>query len=339
MWGRFFAVGLGLLVSGCNWPIDVRAIMTDGEVYTGKVMGGTNHGSMNLSNGKGTDCIGEYTSGIGFLNCSDGERAQIQYVTVRIGVGYGLGTTNSGRGLRFTFGMSPDEGDRYLGPSTAANGNSPRAAASKGSSGTGFFVTRQGHVLTNAHVVNGCKTITVQQPGGASAPATMVTADKQNDLALLQASTAVPAVAALRGGRPIRPGEAIVVYGFPLSGIMSSGGVLTTGAVNALSGPGDDSRFLQISAPIQPGNSGGPLLDMTGAVVGVTSKSISTNNAARSLGATPQNVNYAIKADVVRTFLSTTGVSAESTAGGREVSAADIGDRARTFTVHVECRH
>lgn len=339
MWKRLFAAGLVLLAGGCNFPIDVRAVLSDGETFTGTVMGGTMHGSMNLTNGNGTDCVGEYTNGLGFLNCSDGERAQIQYTTVRIGVGYGFGTTSSGRGLRFTFGMSADEGAAYLGPSAAAGGSSnPRASSSRAASGTGFFVTRQGHILTNAHVVNGCKTITVQQPGGAAAFATAITTDKQNDLALLQASSSMPAVATLRAGRPIRPGEAVVAYGFPLSGIMSSGGVLTTGTVNALAGPGDDTRFLQISAPIQPGNSGGPLLDMTGAVVGITSKSISTNNAARVLGATPQNVNYAIKTDVIRTFLSTIGISVESSAGGRELSTPDVGERARAFTVHIECK-
>ncbi len=303
-------------------------------------MGGTNQGSMNLTNGNGTDCVGQYSSGAGILTCSNGERAQIQYAMVRLAVGYGSGVTTNGRGLRFTFGMSPDESAPYLRSSGPASGggSNPAAVAGKSSSGTGFFITRQGHVLTNAHVVNGCKTITVQQPGGPAISATAVAMDKQNDLALLQAGAAAPTTAPLRGGRSVRPGEAIVVYGFPLSGIMSSGGVLTTGVVNALSGTGDDSRFLQISAPVQPGNSGGPVLDIAGTVVGVTSKSISTNNAAQAFGATPQNVNYAIKTEVVRTFLSTAGVATDSGTGGREMSAADVGERARTFTVHIECK-
>jgi S1-C subfamily serine protease len=232
--------------------------------------------------------------------------------------------------------MSEGEAAQYLAPSAA--GSARPAPSSKGVTGTGFFISRQGHVLTNAHVVDGCKSITVQQPGGMAATASAVAADKQNDLALLQTGATPPAIATLRGGRPIRPGEAVVAYGFPLTGVMSSGGVLTTGAVNALSGTGDDTRFLQISAPIQPGNSGGPLLDMTGAIVGVTTKSISTNRAARVYGATPQNVNFAIKTEVIRTFLSTTGVSAEPSSGGRELSAADVGERARAFTVHIECK-
>jgi hypothetical protein len=194
---RVLAVGLVLFASGCNWPIDVRAVMTDGETFTGTVIGGTLHGSMNLTNGKGVDCVGEYYAGVGFLNCNNGEQAQIRYSTVSIGAGYGFGTTSNGRGLRFTFGMSPERGAVYLGPPVAATGGGGGTPASTGarSSGTGFFITRQGHVL-----------------------------------------------------------------------------------------------------------------------------------------------NFAIKADVVRTFLSTSGISMESSAGGRELNLPDIGDKARAFTVHVECK-
>ena len=323
-----------LFIGGCNWAIDARRVLSDGEVFTGKVNGGTDRGSMMLSNGKGTECLGEYAKGIAFLNCSDGETAQLQYVTMRIGSGYGFGTTSRGRGFRSTFGMSEEEGAKYLSPAVAGGGG----GGTPPSSHKGASISRQGHIVTNAHVVNGCNSVTVQQPGGIEAAANVVATDGQNDLALLQTGAQPPAIATLRGGRPIRPGEAVVAYGFPLTGAVSSSGVLTNGMVNALSGGGDDTRFLQTSAPIQPGNSGGPLLDMTAAVVGVTSQSLSTNSAARHYGATPQNVNFAIKAEVVRTFLSTTGVTAESSAGGRELSAPDVGERARAFTVHIVCK-
>jgi S1-C subfamily serine protease len=228
--------------------------------------------------------------------------------------------------------MSDEDGAKYIGarPEQAPGGG-------KGdSTGTGFYVSRQGHVLTNAHVVDRCSSVTVQQPGGAPAPATIVARDKQNDLALVQTSSAPAAVATLRIGRAVRPGEAVVAYGFPLTGLVSSGGVLTTGTVSALSGVGDDTRYLQISVPIQPGNSGGPLMDMSGAVIGVTTASLSTKTV-RVTGAIPQNVNFAIKTDVVRTFLGTNGVSAE-TGGGREFAAADVGERARAFTVLIRCK-
>lgn len=339
MWKRFLAVGLALFASGCNWPIDVRAVLSDGEVYTGTVMGGTNRGSMNLTNGKGTDCIGEYASGLGFLNCSDGDRAQIQYATLRLGVGYGFGTTASGRGMRFTFGMSEAEAATYLRSSTAAAGGGPaRPPSAKRGSGTGFYITRQGHVLTNAHVVERCASLTVQQPGTSATTAILVAADSENDVAILRSSAPAPAIALLRGSRAVRPGEPVVAFGFPLSGTVSSGGILTTGTVSALAGLRDDTRYLQIAVPIQPGNSGGPLMDMNGAVIGITSASLDDRAAVRRTGAVPQQVNFAVKTEVVRTFLSTNGVSAESSGGGRELSAADVGERARAFTVRIECK-
>jgi len=241
--------------------------------------------------------------------------------------------------VRFYFGMTDQEGAKYIGTQPGQAAGKPGGSGSKKGTGTGFYITRQGHLLTNAHVVDGCSGLTVQQPGSAPVPATAIATDKQNDLALVQTSSAPATTATLRGGRPVRPGDAVVAYGFPLTGRLSSGGALTTGTVSALAGMGDDTRYLQISAPIQPGNSGGPLMDTTGAVIGVTTSTYSTNKAAQATGGTtPQNVNFAIKADVMRTFLASSGISAETSTGGRELSPPDIGERARAFTVMIECK-
>ena len=120
--------------------------------------------------------------------------------------------------------------------------------------------------------------------------------------------------------------------------MLSSGGIVTNGSVSALAGLGDDSRYLQISAPIQPGNSGGPLLDSSGNVVGIVTASIRESTVARRTGAIPQNVNFALKADVARTFLESAGVPVETSGGGRELSVADIGDKARAFSVFIDCK-
>ncbi len=101
----------------------------------------------------------------------------------------------------------------------------------------------------------------------------------------------------------MRQGEDIVVYGFPLPGVLSSGGNVSTGNVTALTGLGDDSRFLQISAPVQPGNGGGPLLDRSGNVVGVVVSKLNALSVASATGDVPQNVNFAIKASVALAFL------------------------------------
>lgn len=329
----------GLIVAGCS--ANVGAIVGS-ENFTGSVKQGFDgRGTMELQGEVGTKCIGHYAArssvgGDGYVTCNDGREAHFQYTTTSTGVGYGYGTTNTGAAVRFYFGMSPDQGAQYIRATPGQVAGAPGAGSSKGGTGTGFFITRQGHVLTNAHVVEGCNGIAIQKQGATASSAQVVAADKQNDLALLRTDTHPAAIAALRGDRPVRPGESVVAYGFPLNGLVSSGGVLTTGTVSALAGLRDDARYFQVSVPLQPGNSGGPLLDTTGTVIGVNTATLG-NRAARVIGVTPQNVNFAIKSDIVRTFLSTNGIVAE-TAGGKELSMPDIGERARTFTVLVECK-
>ena len=135
------------------------------------------------------------------------------------------------------------------------------------STGTGFFVAPN-RVVTNNHVVSGCtRNIQVRYPETASYTATISGQDETNDLVLLQTEMPSLSVAFFRFQPHL--GEAVATYGFPYSGVLSSGGNFTLGNITALSGIRDDSRFLLTSTPIQPGNSGGALLDMSGSVVGV----------------------------------------------------------------------
>jgi uncharacterized membrane protein (UPF0127 family) len=141
----------------------------------------------------------------------------------------------------------------------------------------------------------------------------------------------------LSGGAPVRAGDAIVALGYPLSGVLAADANLSVGNVSALAGLHDDSRYLQISAPVQPGNSGGPLLDASGHLVGIVTAKLNALRVARFTGDIPQNVNLAIKAEVARTFLDSKGISYKTTRSDRQLSAADVGDVARPFTVHIEC--
>ena len=179
----------------------------------------------------------------------------------------------------------------------------PSAPASETTiSGTGFFVAPN-RVVTNNHVVNGCtRNIQVRYPDRASFTATISGQDVTNDLALLQTDMSGLSTASIR----LQPylGEAVATYGFPYSDVLSSGGNFTLGNITALSGIRDDSRFLQTSAPIQPGNSGGALLDMSGSVVGVVVAQL--NAVAKNV---PQNVNFAIQPSMVMSFLSAKGVT------------------------------
>jgi serine protease Do len=194
-------------------------------------------------------------------------------------------------------------------------------------SGTGFFVS-QNRVVTNNHVVGGCtKAIQVRYPDGRSYTATISGQDATNDLALLHTEMPNLSVASFRF-QPLL-GEAVATYGFPYSQFLSPN--FTSGDIAALSGPKGDTRLLQTSTPIQPGNSGGPLLDMAGRVVGVI--------VAQFSALPNQNVNFAIQPSIVITFLSAKGVTPnldESTGAQRPPS--EVADMAKKFTVQIYCQ-
>jgi S1-C subfamily serine protease len=198
-------------------------------------------------------------------------------------------------------------------------------------SGTGFFIDTLGDIVTNAHVVDSCRSVTV---GGR--PLRVLRIDRQNDLALLRRSEPGEPLP-LRGGRPIRPGESLIVLGFPLSGLLSSQASVTTGTVSALAGPGDDTRFIQMSAPVQPGNSGGPVLDQYGAVVAVVVAKLNAIAVARLTGDIPENVNFALSEGTLRNFLDASDAPYQTIAAVRELSAADVAARSRRSVVQLAC--
>jgi S1-C subfamily serine protease len=178
----------------------------------------------------------------------------------------------------------------------------------------------------------------VRYPDRASFTATPYGRDETNDLALLRTELSNESNASFR----IRPrlGDRVAAYGFPYAGLLSSSGNFTLGNVTAESGMNDDSRFLQISTPIQPGNSGGPLLDMSGSVVGVVVAQLSATTMMQ-LGSIPQNVNFAIRTSIITNFLSVKGISPNTASAatlGRELSEADVAEIAKKFTVQVYCR-
>jgi S1-C subfamily serine protease len=340
-------------LAGCASAAVFGIVGDEYDLYTGSATGYADRsGTIELSNAKGNRCSGNFAyytgiqAGHGLISCSDGQTATIRFIGLSALSGYGSGTSSTGNRVSFTYGLSREQSAAYLGvrgaataaaPGTTAPGTSaPPSAPARGGTGTGFYVNRQGHVLTNAHVAGKCREITVTRQGGAPVAATLVKSDTANDLAVLVTQPS-PAVAAFRG-RPVRAGEAVVAYGFPLTGMLASGGIVTNGSISALSGLGDDSRYLQISAPVQPGNSGGPLLDSNGNIVGIVTASIRESAVSRQTGAIPQNINFALKADVARTFLSTAGVPFETSGGGRDLSVPDIGERARAFSVLIDCR-
>ena len=204
------------------------------------------------------------------------------------------------------------------------------------SSGTGFAVSHQGHILTNYHVVEDCPSIRITANGTQKELAVVAT-DKRNDLAIVKFPGPLSNVARFREGRNIRPGDSIVVVGYPLHGLLASEANVTTGTVSALAGLENDTRLLQITAPVQRGNSGGPLLDNSGNIVGVIVGKLNAMTIAKVTGDIPQNINFAINGVVAKAFLDSHSVRYETAASTSKLESAEVGATAKQFTVLLEC--
>ena len=211
-------------------------------------------------------------------------------------------------------------------------------SSGKGSSGTGFVVSAAGHIVTNNHVIDGCGDIKGNLTGEAATVLRVVSSDPRNDLALLQApSTATFKEFARIRERSIRSGDSVVAIGFPFHGLLTSDFTVTTGIVSSLSGMRNDSRFLQISAAVQPGNSGGPLFDTTGQVVGVVTGKLDGLRMAVATGNIPENVNFAIKTGALRDFLDNSVVPYQTAEPKGELKTTEIASNARAYTMLISC--
>ena len=205
-------------------------------------------------------------------------------------------------------------------------------------SGSGFVVA-PGRILTNLHVVRGCSGVLARNAAGRRARAKVLRTDTTRDLALLEVPRDFGPALTFRNEPPVLRGETVVTYGFPLSGLLSSGPTLTTGSVSALTGLRDTPLNYTISAPVQPGNSGGPLLDAQAHVIGVVVAKLNAAEVARVTGGDiPQNVNFAIKGEEALGFLRGAGVSPSVAASrGQDQHASEVGTVANPATAFLQC--
>ena len=203
--------------------------------------------------------------------------------------------------------------------------------------GTGFAVDHEGTLVTNEHVISTCATISIHQ-GAQRVVGTVRARDHASDLALIKLPQPTAKVATIRRGPVVRLGEQVVAYGFPLVGALATEGNLTVGYVSALRGLGNDDKTIQITAPVQRGNSGGPLVDLGGNVIGVVSSKLDAVKVMNAFGDVPQNVNFAIALDQLTTFLQTNHVPVIDSDSSTELRLPDIADRLRGFTYLIECQ-
>ena len=208
----------------------------------------------------------------------------------------------------FVAGSSPDLIAKYvcqpdhLSPGEPADGE----AAGQASSGTAW-IGPKGYLITANHVVENATRLELMLDGKLIGRAEIVVLDQANDIAILKpvfedgAHTAIPLA-----GHPAQMGERVFTLGYPAPDLLGVALKMTSGEVSALSGDDfqsqrtDDARFLQVSIPIQSGNSGGPVIDAEGGAVGIVTSKM--NMAGETEVA--QNVNYALKIAYVRNLLS-----------------------------------
>ena len=250
------------------------------------------------------------------------------------------------RGIKADGAITPDllaAVEVALKDGAASQQVSDRMAGQRGDPagfGTGFFVSRAGHLLTNHHVVEQCSRVTVALPNRI-APVRVLASSEENDLALLAlVEGSAPAVASFRPPGSVALGEEVLVAGFPLPDLLGGGLVVTTGVINALTGIEANPRDIQLSAPIQDGSSGGPVLDRDGRVVGVVWGRVAPSDREKPDASPAQLVNFAIKAPLARGFLEASGVpfevAAESGSPGRK-DWSMLAKQAGEYVVRVEC--
>lgn len=169
--------------------------------------------------------------------------------------------------------------------------------------GSGFFVSEDGYLITAAHVVGQSSEVAIATSSG-DLRASVVAKDERNDLAVLKVEGRFPFLQ-IRDSRAIRLGEVVATVGFPNPSIQGHQPKFSKGEIAGLSGMGDDPTNFQISVPVQPGNSGGPLFDSAGRVVGVIVAKLRPDTMLADTGALPENVNYAVKSSLLLDLLRT----------------------------------
>jgi S1-C subfamily serine protease len=166
--------------------------------------------------------------------------------------------------------------------------------------GTGFVVAADGAILTAYHVVDGARSVIVSLPTGDVMIASVSGKLPSADLALLRVKRSTPAYLSLADAKAVEVGQRVFTLGFPVTYLLGMEPKFSDGSVSALSESTGGHEVFQVTVPVQPGNSGGPLVTEEGQVVGVISSTAAVESFYRSTGSLPQGVNFAVKSDLAK---------------------------------------
>lgn len=198
-------------------------------------------------------------------------------------------------------------------------------------SGSGIAISNES-ILTNFHVVDGCQTMEVAGFGAAQ----VVSSDKLHDLAVVKVARRLPAAATVQAD-PIELGQSVIALGYPLADLMGDALTVSPGVVASLTGLGGDRTNFTVSANIQPGNSGGPILDLDGNVVGVAVAKFDEAEMLRTAGTTAGPVGFAINADTVLDFLAAFKVAIADVPVRSNGNVQKAVAKAKAFTHQILC--
>lgn len=217
-------------------------------------------------------------------------------------------------------------------------------------SGTGFFILKN-IVATNFHVIAESKEINIIW-NERKLPATLLMKDQANDLALLKVTfpgsdleqkLAMEQIVPLPVGdvRKVKDGNKAYTIGFPLTEELGKRARISEGIINSMVGVEDDPRMIQISIPVQPGNSGGPLFNARGEVIGVVTSTINNAYLILQKGTFPQNVNFAIKINYLNNLVSLLPdeIKLKEEISNNEFNATQLMELTKSSVVLIEARN
>ena len=283
----------------------------NGDQFTGTFKNGNRHGKGVMTYANGTTFTGEYKddrrNGEGTIKFADG-------------------TIETGIWINGEFQETPSN--------SIISEDTNSGELQQMASGTGFYVSEEGHIVTNFHVIEGCMEVRVRGEG-KDLLAIQLAEDRQNDLALLKISAKPDYVFALSKESPF-PLQEIIVAGFPFGERYSSALKFTKGIVSSLSGIGDNYSEIQIDAALQQGNSGGPIVDEYGNVIAVAVAKLDAKYMFEKFGVIPENTNFGVKASAVLNFIEANRINLKSP--NKDImSSRDLSTVAADGTVYLSC--
>lgn len=204
--------------------------------------------------------------------------------------------------------------------------------------GTGFIISDKGFLVTNYHVIsNGNRFTATNTENGKTYELEIIQKDKTNDIAILRIKNLEQKISPIpyKLSSKAKIGQNVFTIGYPLNDVMGNNQKVTNGIINALTGIQDDSRYYQISVPIQPGNSGGALFDMKGGLIGITTATLNPE----AVNTNVQNVNYAIKVNLLQNLISLLPeeeqIQISNSESSNEMPLSLLSDKYKTFVFKI----